>query len=489
MKTKEKIIIVLISIIIAGISYWYFLGGYYSLDTYRIISQGYIDYALKDAYVKDGRLFLAGIISLIGLINPSYRMMYIINLLIAIFLSSITVLQLYKIINHYKKAKNTKFKCIYFLVSYIFIFNFVQIDIMQFLESFAIVTSVLLYLLSLKNTIIVKNKKKGFIFAILGMLWYQGTVTMYIATAFLICLLENKKINKEFFKKILMPVIIIIISAIISFIIINMVPYVTNLELTERFGGINRMINIIQRNIQKFDDVLIDCFGYFPKYVFIIFNLLIVIILFIYGIKNKKIDISINAFILVYVYIASIFVIIPMQLLELCVRTVLPIGECISALFIYIICNTEILENTKIFKNMLITVVITYTLLNIFNSIKVTNEFITANELDEKFVKSIETEVKKLQSQGVNVQKYAVYYTTNGYRLDKLYNSEITFYNSYYLLARDCDTLMNLYMDDSIYLEKQMADEKIVDEYFENPSDEEIQIKYIAEVLYVVVDL
>ena len=65
MKTKEKIIIVLISIIIAGISYWYFLGGYYSLDTYRIISQGYIDYALKDAYVKDGRLFLAGIISLI----------------------------------------------------------------------------------------------------------------------------------------------------------------------------------------------------------------------------------------------------------------------------------------------------------------------------------------------------------------------------------------------------------------------------------------
>lgn len=41
----------------------------------------------------------------------------------------------------------------------------------------------------------------GFIYAILGMLWYQGTVTIYIATAFLMCLLETKKINKEFLRK------------------------------------------------------------------------------------------------------------------------------------------------------------------------------------------------------------------------------------------------------------------------------------------------
>ena len=43
MKTKEKLIIVLLSIVIAGISYWFFWDGYYSIDTYRIISQGYTD--------------------------------------------------------------------------------------------------------------------------------------------------------------------------------------------------------------------------------------------------------------------------------------------------------------------------------------------------------------------------------------------------------------------------------------------------------------
>ena len=55
----------------------------------------------------------------------------------------------------------------------------------------------------------------------------------------------------------------------------------------------------------------------------------------------------------------------------------------------------------------------------------------------KKFVNSIGVEIEKLQSQGINVQKYAVYYTTNGVRLENLYNSEITFYNSLYLLARD----------------------------------------------------
>lgn len=487
MKIKEKIIIVVLSIIIAGISYWYFWDGYYSIDTYRIISQGYIDYALKDAYIRDGRLFLAGIVSLIGIINPSYKMLYIINLVLAIFISSITVLLVYKIINHYKEAKNTKFKCLYFLVSYLFIFNFIQIDIMQFIDAFAIVTSILFYLLSLQNTIVYNSKKRGFIYAILGMLWYQGTVTMYIATAFLMCLLETKKINKKFFKKILSSAIIIVISAIFSLIIVSIIPYVTNLELTERLQSVGKVIDKIVRNIQDINNIFTDCWGYFIQYIFIIFNLLILIVLFIYGMKNKKIEKFINSLILFFVYISSILIFFPVQALELCVRCLLSIGECVPALFIYIICNTDILENTKVYKNILIAILTIYFIINIYNTIKVTNEFKLANQLDEKFVNSVEAEIEKLQSQGINVQKYAVYYTTNGDRLENLYNSEITFYNSLYLLARDFNSMFEIYGNPNIKLEKQFADEKIVEENFKNPSSEEIQIKYIDEILYVVV--
>lgn len=489
MKTKEKLIIVLLSIVIGGISYCFFWDGYYSIDTYRIISQGYTDYALKDAYIRDGRLFLAGIVSLVGIINPSYKVWYIINLAIAIFISAITVLQLYMIINHYKKAKNTKNKCIYFLVSYTFIFNFIQIDTMQFIEAFAIATSILLYILSLKNTVINKNKKMGFIYAVLGMLWYQGTVTIYISTAFLMCLLETKKINKEFFNKILSPAITIIISAILSFFIVSIVPYITKLELTERFPSVKKYMSILKRNIMQMDDFLIDCCGYFPKYIFISASLLILIVIFLYGIKNKNVTQPINALIVFYVYIVSIFIFFPIQSIELCVRCALSLGEAIPALFIYMICNMEILESKKIYINTLITIVILYFILSICNTVKVTSEFEFANELDERFVKRIETEAENLQDQGIYVQKYAVYYTTNGNRLNELYNSEITFYNSYYLLSRDFNNMFGIYGSKNIKLEKQFADEEIVDKYFEKPSNEEIQIKYIDEILYVVVDL
>lgn len=486
MKTKEKLSVVLLSIVIAGISYWFFWDGYYSIDTYRIISQGYTDYALKDAYIRDGRLFLAGIISLVGIINPSYKVWYIINLAIAIFISAITVLQLYMIINHYKKAKN---KCIYFLVSYTFIFNFIQIDTMQFIEAFAIATSILLYILSLKNTVINKNKEMGFIYAVLGMLWYQGTVTIYIATAFLMCLLETKKINKEFFKKILSPVITIIISSILSFLIVSIVPYITKLELTERFPSVEKYMSILKRNIMQMDNFLIDCCGYFPKYIFISASLLILIVTFVYGIKDKNVTQPINALIVFYIYIVSIFIFFPIQAIELCFRCALSLGAAIPALFIYMICNMEMLEGKKIYLNILTTMVILYFILSICNTVKVTSEFKFANELDERFVKRIETEAKNLQAQGINVQKYAVYYTTNGDRLNELYNSEITFYNSYYLLSRDFSNMFGIYGDKNIKLEKQYADKEIVDKYFENPSDEEIQIKYIDDVLYVVVDL
>ena len=44
--------------ILSVIVLWFFVTGYDSIDTYRIYSQGYIDYATKDAYIRDGRLYV-----------------------------------------------------------------------------------------------------------------------------------------------------------------------------------------------------------------------------------------------------------------------------------------------------------------------------------------------------------------------------------------------------------------------------------------------
>ena len=73
MKTREKIIIFLIAIILGTISYVYFLDGYYSIDTEWIYTRGIFDYATKDAYIRDGRFFSAIIFILFSFMNLSIK--------------------------------------------------------------------------------------------------------------------------------------------------------------------------------------------------------------------------------------------------------------------------------------------------------------------------------------------------------------------------------------------------------------------------------
>ena len=66
MNKKTKVILLIISVILSAGILCFFLTGYYSIDTERIYFQGYTDYATKDAYIRDGRLFLALIIRTAG---------------------------------------------------------------------------------------------------------------------------------------------------------------------------------------------------------------------------------------------------------------------------------------------------------------------------------------------------------------------------------------------------------------------------------------
>ena len=147
MKTREKIIIFLIAIILGTISYVYFLDGYYSIDTEWIYTRGIFDYATKDAYIRDGRFFSAIIFILFSFMNLSIKKIYIINLLASILISSISVVKIYKIINKYKNLEKTYLKIIAFMISYIFIFNFTQINIMLFIDS-AIINASILFLIN-----------------------------------------------------------------------------------------------------------------------------------------------------------------------------------------------------------------------------------------------------------------------------------------------------------------------------------------------------
>ena len=222
MKYKEKNIIIFLALLIGIISYFGFLKGFYSIDTERILSQGYYNYAINDAYIKDGRIFSALIFGIVGKVIPSanIKIVYIINIILSIFILSLATLELYKIINNYIKRTDLKNKVISFLLSSTYIFSCMQIDSMQFIDSFIICTSVLLFIISLKQTIILKNNKKGFIIALISIFCYQGSIPMYIATAFLFTLLESKKFDSKFLKTISICAINIVIVSIINLLFV-----------------------------------------------------------------------------------------------------------------------------------------------------------------------------------------------------------------------------------------------------------------------------
>ena len=159
MNKKTKVILLIISVILSAGILCFFLTGYYSIDTERIYFQGYTDYATKDAYIRDGRFISAIIFVIVGIFNPEIKTMHIISLIISIFILSICVIQIYDIIERCKNSKNRKEKIIVFLLSYTYIFNFLIVDMLRFVDSFVISTSILCFVIAIKKIVLEKRRK------------------------------------------------------------------------------------------------------------------------------------------------------------------------------------------------------------------------------------------------------------------------------------------------------------------------------------------
>lgn len=114
---KERNIIIIVTIILACLTYAFFMTGYYSLDTQRVIAQGFDGYAIEDASFPDGRVFMGIICLIASKTNISYTLFYQIMLIGAIVISAFAVYKIYNIINHYKKAENKKEKIILYIIA------------------------------------------------------------------------------------------------------------------------------------------------------------------------------------------------------------------------------------------------------------------------------------------------------------------------------------------------------------------------------------
>lgn len=485
MKQKKNIMLFIISVILSVIVLCFFVTGYYSVDTYRIHSQGYIDYATKDAYIRDGRLFSALIFVLIGLINPEMIIVYIINIIVAIMILSVCVIQIYHLIERYKKLESIKSRIIAFMLSYTYIFNFLIVDVLKFIDSFVIATSILLFIIAIKKIIIEKKNKIGFLLTILGVICYQGTIPIYIATAILITLLENKKINKEYFKRIMPCAISIFIAALISVAIVNLVPIITQMEMTGRITGVDPK-KCIQANLINMNRILFYSFYMFPSYAWIGISLFIIGISSVIGIKKKEIQISINVLFIFMTFIGSLLVLLPIQDFWGAPRVTLVLGQVISAMLIYIYCTNFEEKQMNIYEKIIVGIVVVYFILTLISVMSSTYQYKLGNQIDKEFSEKLENEIVRLEQQGVQITKIGIRYAQNDkknthYRL-------LTFEQSNYLRGTYVVVWHEYYTGRQLISVQDFTDE-LENTYFENPSNEELQFKNIDDVLYVLIDL
>lgn len=405
LKVKENKIILLVIIIVTCLMYNNFLTGYWSMDTDKIIKLGYVGYAINYSFY-DGRILMGIICVMANIIHMDLKIFYIILLSISILISSITVLKLYNIINKYKNAK-IKQKVILIVLVFCYIFNFMTINNMEYIECAVMAISIFLYTLAAENIAIKKEPKKVFLYIFLAGICYQGTINMLFLTTILFMLLEYKKEEKTFNKKNLyciMWAIFAIIGNVILKLLIDSI--IRNSIQAERLS-INILENITIM-FQKIGYLLVKSLDLFPKYIYLIFNIGSLIIIYIYCVKNKKIFVWYNVFFLFLMSIVSSMVLLIIYNgIEITNGRIFEsIGASFSVMWIYAYVKTDIFNSKGLIKFMSVTIILVFLLINCYTIIKTTMMFKEVNEKDEELSKKIEQKIIVYEEQTGEEIKY-----------------------------------------------------------------------------------
>lgn len=371
----------------------------YSVDTYLLLSSPRMGYVME--YLSSGRIFTCLFFFILGFIQVPHYIMYLLSYLIAIFLSAVSIYELNKVLDKYVSNR-----ILSSIISIAIIINPFIIELWLFIETGIMMLSILASVEAFKyfdkylEKYDKKYLKKSFIWMLIGLFSYQGTIALFIALS--IISIINKK--KDFIKNNFIMLLIYGIPTVINYLFILL------FSRKRVGGGLN-----LERNIKVIIDStmqMIDGFGlYFRGFISII--LITSIILVIYYIfmdktKSKKNALMGMLYIIFMIYFFTVLPILPQTGERIAVypRTCYVFLSMIGILFLFI--NKK--SNYKILSTLLIILLVgeffTFTRLEI-NRYKV-------NELDKEIVLKIEDKVRKYEKENnIKVTKLAIYNLEN----------------------------------------------------------------------------
>lgn len=403
---KKNIYQYIIILILTCIIFSFFLSGHYATDTYNIINVGYENYAVNWS-LNDGRIIMFIIEIIAERLQIPIIAFVIITLFIALNISCLSVIILKEIIGNYKKYDSNKKEILGLIISYITIFNFMYLENMYFVESIVMAISVI-SLLKSADILIKKEDKyyiKSLLLAIIAVFSYQGTICFFILIGIVLSIIKNKKDIKNIVKDILKIASIVLISIIINLIITKAIGNLLGTSQT-RIGSIKNIKDNIIYILENLKNIIIQCCGLFPKYLYIIFTVLITILAIIrLTVKKEKVKIIELVFIIIVSILAS-FVTYLMSITSFYTgRLRFSLGATIGVIYIFLYCTTDIFEEKNIESKILLVILAIYTTFNIYNYMSIMYEHKQVNKIEKQEALEIG---KYIQNYGNITEVYAI---------------------------------------------------------------------------------
>ena len=277
----------------------------------------------------------------------------------------------------------------------------------------------------------------------------------------------------------------IFVAGLLSVAIVNLVPIITQMEMTDRITGVDPK-ECIQGNLKDMDKIIFYSFYMFPSYAWIGICLLIICISIVIGIREKKIQFSINVLIIFMSFVGALLVMIPIQLLLEVARVCLVLGQVISAMLIYIYCTNFEEKKMNVYQKIIVVIIAIYFITTVSSIIHSTYEYKVGNLIDKAFSEKIENEIVNLEKKGIEIHKIGIRYAVNDKK--NIEYGKLVFEQSIYLKGL-YSVILHEYYTGRTLISVQDFTEELERTYFENPSDKELQFKNIDDVLYVLVDL
>jgi len=412
LKNKKDLIVFILIFIISLAIFSPFLKVHYSTDSYYIANKGYKNYAINNS-LKDGRVFMAAIGYIAHLFRIPIGAYIIILTVLALFTSCVTIMALKNIILNYKNTKSFLVESVVAFISYFTIFNFMFLENMVFVECFVMSISILFYLLAAKE-LVNKNARYYFIktilFLVLGILSYQGTISMYLISILVFSLIKNQSF-KAIIKDLILGGIIGILGVSVQLIIISCNEKIFDIQQI-RASEMKNFLSNIAKTIIRLPKVIINTGYIYPRGLYIIFVLILEILIFIQAYKEKKTKTFLFKELLIIC--SSIVFSLVVSFVSLSgfwkARIRYSIGTTIGFLLLYLFYETNLLDNIKIRINKLILFTfVLYSLSIVINYVGIMNNTLEVNLKDKELAIEILQYVEEYeQKNNINVNKLAV---------------------------------------------------------------------------------